>query len=395
MAATSWSVGACSGRDDAMLIDELEVASRVMPGLAQALSARGLMDLEASGGEVLAGILREHGEPAYLVSRDLGGSGGSLLEISQILRVVGARCPSLSIMMTMHHHTVATFARGCVPLRGSDAVLRRVVGERALVASAFAEGRPVKDVLESNVQCTRLDAGAGFRIAGTKKPCSMTHHADFVVVGVSVDLEQGDKHRGMALVDTTLDGIRTEEFWPAEILASADCNCLIFDGVIVPDEYVLAPRDSGRSASRTRLLLAHAEIAMSCLFQLMISARYLGMATRLGEDVLKRRRGTPAERVEILSGLETTAMSICRLAQLLEHAEISGYRLAQSMLVAHNAAAQIERAVSACARAMGGSGYLASREAQYLVLASRCLVFHPPFGQVREQIVDGCYTDVM
>jgi alkylation response protein AidB-like acyl-CoA dehydrogenase len=378
-----------------MLIDELELASRTMPSLVKELSASGMMDLEDSGGEVLAGLFREHGAPAFLVPRALGGGGGSLPEIAQLLRWIGARCPSLSIMMTMHHHSVAAFARGNIPLPGSHPFLRRVAGERALVASAFSEGRPGADILDSTVRCTRLEGGAGFRIAGVKKPCSMAHHADFVVVGVSVDLAEGEKSRGIALVDRALGGVGASPFWPADILASSDSHCLTFDGVIVPEDCVLAARESGRAANRERLVVAHAEISLSCLFQVMVSASYLGMASRLCEVVLQRRRGTPGQRVEILSQLETAAMSIYGLAQRVEDGDFSGYLLAQSMLVAHNAGAQIERAVAASARILGGNGYLASREAQYLVLASRCLHFHPPSDQVREEIVDGCYTELV
>src|SRR5262245_20364847 len=83
-----------AGCDGHMLIEELEIGSRVVPGLMKALSASDMMDLEASGGAVLAGLFREHGDPALLVPRDLGGGGGSLLEMAQVLRVVGARCPS-------------------------------------------------------------------------------------------------------------------------------------------------------------------------------------------------------------------------------------------------------------------------------------------------------------
>ena len=159
----------CGRCGEDMLIDELEIASRVMPGLVKALSARDMMDLEASGGEVLARLFREQGEPAFLVPREMGGAGGSLLEMAQVLRVVGARCPSLSIMMTMHHHTVATFSRRGLSLPGGEAFLTRIAGARALVASAFAEGRPGADVLDSTVRCTRLEAGAGCKIVGCEE----------------------------------------------------------------------------------------------------------------------------------------------------------------------------------------------------------------------------------
>jgi alkylation response protein AidB-like acyl-CoA dehydrogenase len=377
-----------------MLIEEVEVASRVMPGLVSALSATPMMDLEDSGAAALAALFRAHGEPGFLVPADLGGRGGSLLEMVHVLRVVGARCPSLSIMMTMHHHVVAAFACKSITVRAGRALLRRVATERALVASAFAEGRPGADVLDSTVQCSRVD-GTTFSVVGAKKPCTMTHHANVAVVGVCVDLSAGAKSRGIAVVDTSLKGIGTRLSWPGEILASADSHCLVFDGVVIPADHVLAPKDASQAANATRMAVAHGEIGLSCLFQILVSASYLGMASRLCEIALKRRGGTPAQRVEILSWLETAAMAVYRLAQVADTREISGYLLGQSMLLALNAAAQIERAVSATARALGGGAYLSNREAQYLVLTSRCLEFHLPSAQVREQVVEGCYTDLL
>lgn len=377
-----------------MLIEEQEVAARTVPRLAKALSSSGLMELEQSGAAALSSLFREDGEPGFLVPREFGGRGGSLVELAHVLRLVGARCPSLAVMMTMHHHSVAGFVYRGLSMRSSETFLRRVAGSRALVASAFAEGRPGTDILDSTVRCTRLDGADGFRIAGAKKPCCMAHHADFAVVGVAVEAEAETKSRGIALIDTASEGVSRAKFWPSDILASADNHALLFDGVTVSDDCVLGPREGGRAAAKERMAVAYGEIALSCLFQMMVSASYIGAASRLCELVVKRRGGTPAQRLEILSQLETAAMAVYRLAQTLERGDFSSLLLAQCVLVSHNAAAQIERAVTASSKALGGGGYLANREAQYLVLATRCIDFHPPSRTVAEQIVDGCYTDL-
>src|SRR4051812_44776024 len=119
-----------------MLIDELDVAARVAPGLVDALSSKAMMDLETAGPDVVAAAFREHGAPGFLIPCELGGRGGTLLDMAHVIRVVGARWPSLAIVMTMHHHLVAAFARGSVRLRACGAFVRRIAEERALVASA-------------------------------------------------------------------------------------------------------------------------------------------------------------------------------------------------------------------------------------------------------------------
>lgn len=376
------------------MIDEQEIASRAVPGLMQAFEAGGMMELEQSGGAALAALFREHGAPGFLVPREAGGSGGSLVDLAHVLRYVGSRCPSLAVMMTMHHHSVGGFARAnTIPIRGGGALLQRVARERALVASAFSEGRPGTDILDSTVACTRVDAG--FALSGVKKPCCMTHTADVAVVGVAAQLEDGGRSRGIALVDMASNGISRSRFWPAEILASTDSHAVTFDGVPVGDDCLLAPRDGGRAATKERLAVAYAEMALSCLFQVMVCATYLGMATRLCELVLRRRGGSASQRVELLSQVETAAMAVYLLAQKVDKGDFSGHLLGQCVLVTHNTAAQIERVIAGCAKALGGSGYLGSPEARYLVLAGRCLDFHPPSTAVAEQIVDNCYTDLV
>lgn len=378
-----------------MLIDEQEIAAKTAPGLYAALAEPDVLGFERRGAEALCGLFREHGQPGFLVAGDLGGNGARLSDLAHVLRFVGARCPSLAIMMTMHHHTVAGFTRGGIGIGAGKAFLERVARERALVASAFAEGRPGSDVLDSTVRCARLDGGAQFAVTGAKKPCSMAHFADYALVGVALELEDDAHSRGMALVDTKLEGVRGGRFWPAEILASADSNVLILDGVTVGADCVLGPRDASRAAMRERFAVAHAEIALSCLFQVLVSATYLGMASRLCELVLQRRGGTPAQRLDILAPLETAAMAVYRLAETLEERDFSPQLLAHCVLVSHDTAARVERVVDECVKALGGSGFLGSPEVQYLVLASRCLAFHPPSNAAKHEIVDGCYTDMV
>lgn len=379
-----------------MLIDEQELVTRVAPSLVRELAdGPGLIALEEGGSDALATLFRDHGRPAFLVPGRLGGDGGSLVEIAHLLRWVGARCPSLAIMMTMHHHSVAAFAVGAVDGIDAEPFLRRIAEEGSLVASAFSEGRPGADILDSTVVCRPLEGGVAFQIAGRKKPCSMSHQADLAVVGIAVEIAGGEGGRGIALIERSLSGVGSEDSWPAELFAAAGSHSLILDGVVVPAERVLAPRANGSDGLRARAAVSHAEIALSTLFQLMVSASYLGMASRLCEIALQRRAGTAGERVEVIGRLESATMAVYRLGALMDHATFSGHLLARAMLVGHNADLQIESAVSRIGRILGAKISLGDPEVRYLSLASRCIHFHPPSSAVREQIVDGCYTDVL
>lgn len=378
-----------------MLIDETELASRLVPELLETFSRKSLMELERSDGKALADLFREQAQPGFLVPRDLGGMGGSLLELAQVLRLVGARCPSLAIMMTMHHHAVGAFARGGISMPFRETLVRRVATERALVATAFAEGRPGADILDSTVECTWLEGGEGCVIRGSKRPCCMSPHADFAIVGVAVGLAGDGKGRGLALVDRRFDGVRSEPSWPGELLAATDSHSLVFDGVRVPAAQMLAPRSGGGEAMMDRLAVVHAEMALSCLFQLTVSASYLGIASRLCEMVLQRKAGSRGRRLRVLGRVEGAALSLYRLAQMLDEGDFSGYLLARSMVVAHNASRQSGDAVTESVKALGGAVFLSSPEVQYLLLASRCVDFHPPNEPLREEIVDSFYGDLV
>lgn len=375
-----------------MFLEETDVATALLPELMDRLAARPMLDFERSGSGALAELFRAHGKPGFLVARNLGGQGYSLLQLAQVLRVVAAKCPSLAVIMTMHHHSVAGIARGALPFAARGQILNRIGARGLLLASAFAEGQPAANVLDFSARCVSDEGSAVLRVFGSKRPCSMTHHADLALVGVAMELGNGERMRAMALVETAADGVRREKFWPSTLLAAADNHCLVFDGVRVAPECVL-PRARVEECARGRLVVAHAEIALSCLFQLLVSATYLGMAGRMCELVLRRRGGTAHARLDILSRIESASMAVYRLATVLEEGDFSGQLLARAMMVSHNTASQIEQAVAQCCRALGGRGFLASEESQYLVLATRCIDFHPPAASVREEIVDNCYLE--
>lgn len=376
-----------------MLIDEAELATRYLPELAETLTGTGMLELEEAGPERLVSLFRERGGPGFLIPEERGGMGRSLLDLAQLLRWVGARCPSLAVMMTMHHHAVGAFARGAFAIDFGDRLLQRVARDGALVATAFAEGRPGVDILSSTVRCEPREDGS-YRISGIKRPCCMSHGADFAIVGVAVEDGDGPAGRGIALVERGADGLHAEESWPGEILTATDSHSLVFDRVRVEADHILESHGSSAEATMAGLELAHAEMALSCLFQLMVSVTYLGMTTALCERVIERSAGTPGRRLQALSRAEGAAMAVYRLAELLDAGDFSGYHLTRSMMIGHHAIVQIEEAVTHAVRALGGSGFLTSPEVQYLVLATRCASFHPPSEPLREEIVDRFYGNL-
>lgn len=375
-----------------MLSETLASARRLVPGLVEVFERRGLMELEQSGSAAIAQLFRDHGAPGLLIASASGGSGATLTDCVRVLRLVGARCPSLAIMMTMHGHSVAAFVHGAVPVGASESLLRRVAGERLLVASAFAEARPGADILDSTVRCVADASAMHYRLSGSKKPCSMSREAAFALVGITLDAA-GESSRGLAVVDMAASGVRQADFWVSPLLSAAGSHCVIFDDVAVDPALILPGADMWQNPMKGKLRVAHAEVALSCLFQLMASAAYLGMAARLCEIVLARRCGQSAERIEMLSRIESAALAIDHLALVLQSGKFSTGILAKAMLVLCATADQIDQIALLAGRMLGGGGYLADAEVHYLMLVTKCIRFHPPSASVRTAIVEGCYLE--
>jgi len=93
------------------------VTEKYLPGLVAELQARGRMELERAEPAVLCELFRRFRGAGLIIPETYGGLGASTRETVEILRVVASLCPSLAVMMTMHHHTIATIVQlgGLIP----------------------------------------------------------------------------------------------------------------------------------------------------------------------------------------------------------------------------------------------------------------------------------------
>ena len=70
-----------------------------LPGLIAALEARGRMALEKADSSELCELFRSYKAAGLIIPETYGGLGASPRETLEILRAVGALCPSLAVMM--------------------------------------------------------------------------------------------------------------------------------------------------------------------------------------------------------------------------------------------------------------------------------------------------------
>lgn len=350
-----------------------DTAENRLPGLVGALRARGLMTLEQGEPADLCALARTHRAAGLIIPEALGGTGASPAETVDILRAVGALCPSLAVMLTMHYHTIATMVQlGAIPT--AEELLQGVAHHQWLVASAFAEGKPGSAIFNASVKVSPVEGG--YVLNGTKKPCSMSHDMDVIAVGVARVEQDGSTTDGFAMVINEGSPIAREAFWNTRILRASDSNALVFKDVFVPHERMLMP--DAADDIEAAMLAQRAALAGLCWFQLMVGATYLGVASALVERLLAKRKSEDFALAQLaieLEGAHQALIGSARELEALERADEAVY--SRALCVRFLVQGAIERATNLAVELLGGMAFIASDEVSYLLSASRAICFHP------------------
>jgi alkylation response protein AidB-like acyl-CoA dehydrogenase len=354
------------------LAESRAVLERFAPGLDATLAQHGLTKLEAMNPGDLKAIMRKFGLPGLWVSASRGGRGISPYDGIRIQRAIGARSPSMAVMLTMHNFTVGFCEALAEAVPCCANMLRHVASDNLLVASAFAEGRLGAGVLDSTVYVTR--DGDGFRINGSKKPCTMAGCMDIITVGVAEVGADGNKRTGMAILPGDLPGISRHVFWKVPLLAAADNNELRFENVRVSADQVVLAGDNDAEIAE---IVALGEVTGLAWFEIVATASYLGAASGLAERVLTNVRVDPHERALLGSELETAQAALDGAVRLMQTAPADQSLLARVLLVRFAVQRIIERSAMHAAELAGGLAFVRDGEIINLLTASRCLAFHP------------------
>jgi alkylation response protein AidB-like acyl-CoA dehydrogenase len=345
-----------------------------LPGLIAALEARGRMALEKADSSELCELFRSYKAAGLIIPETYGGLGASPRETVEILRAVGALCPSLAVMMTMHHHTIATIVQlgGLIP--AADELLYGICQDQLLIASAFAEGKVGAEIFNTSVKVSPVEGG--YLLRGAKKPCTMSHNMDVIVVGVARENDDGSITQGFAVVFNDGNGVSRERFWNTPVLQAADSNALVFEDVFVPAERMLLaePVDDEAVAASAQ----ETSLSGLCWFQLMVGGTYLGVASALVELLLKKRHTEDAPLAHLAIELEGAHQALVGAARDLEEqraADEASY--SKALCTRFMVQGTIERSTNLAVELLGGMAFIASDEVAYLLAASRAICFHP------------------
>jgi alkylation response protein AidB-like acyl-CoA dehydrogenase len=349
------------------------VCDKLLPGLRQQLAELPLAELESDASPAIE-IFRSHGGTNLLVPASYGGLDASPLDAARVLRALAAQAPSMTVATMMHHFSLGTlFAVASLIGKDSDLetiLLRRVVEDRLLVASGFAEGRSQQGILSPTMKADEVPGG--YLVNGAKKPCSLSKSMDLLTASVGMTQPDGEVAMGLLMLPADTPGISVHPFWSTFALAGAESNEVRLTDVLVTPEQIIAPDPS--------LADAMTELTTVGLiwFQMTVCASYTGIASGLVEQVLQRARGSVSDRAALAVRVESAAALTEGLARRIMDSDTGNDALAAALVTRFAVQDAISATVNQAVELLGGMAYIGSSDVAYLAAASHCIAFHPP-----------------
>ncbi|MEH1015559.1 acyl-CoA dehydrogenase family protein [Micromonospora sp. CPCC 206060] len=343
-----------------------------LPGLLDGLSKVPFEQRESSGGGTLP-VFRASNGPSLVIPKDYGGLGATPLDAVRVTRAIGAHAPSLAVATTMHHFSVATLFTFAESIKNSGmewALLEAITSRNLLLSSGFAEGRPSQGILSPTMTATPVTGG--YRINGSKKPCSLSHSMDLLTASVAVPASDGGLQTAFLLMPATLRGVTRHPFWASSVLAGAESDEVRLTDVFIEEELVI-PTENGPDG-----MLDDLQTVGFIWFELLITASYLGMASALVERALAAGRGATTDRAALGTRLETATQLVEGAARAMMAGDTDNDALARVLMARYGAQDAITDAARQAVEMLGGMSFIGSPDVAYLIAACQCVAFHPP-----------------
>ncbi|BFV59187.1 acyl-CoA dehydrogenase family protein [Kitasatospora sp. CMC57] len=350
-----------------------ETCERYHPGLVKALADIPYAEREAPGSPVID-LFRANDGVALLVPAEYGGHGADPVEAVRVQRALGSLSPSLAAAVTMHHFTAAmlySLAGDAGRLTGAQLdLLHGVVPAQRVMASGWAEGRTQQNILTPAV--TAVPVEGGYRLGGSKKPCSLARSMDLLTASIAVPGADGTPEMALALVPADSPGLTVHPFWGNDVLAAAESDEVQLADVFVPEDLVI------RTSEADPHRIDDLQTAGFVWFEMLISAGYAGAASALIEHVLDRGKGSAGERAAAAIRVEA-AFALLEGAARAVRDGVTGEEAVAQVLVARFAAQEaLNRAADQALELLGGLDFIRSSDHARLATAVRPLAFHPP-----------------
>ncbi|MDT0443777.1 acyl-CoA dehydrogenase family protein [Streptomyces johnsoniae] len=306
------------------------------------------------------------------VPAEFGGGGAGLVAVAGAQRALGRLDPGPAIALNMHSMTVGLMVDYWRRHRDTSWMLLESIAEtHALVASAFAEPGGNGNFLSS--RSVAVPEGKGFRISGTKYPCSLSTTATLMCVTAQV---RDTDETLIALVPANSPGITHEGDWPSLGMRLSDTGRVRLTDVEIDRRLVFY---RGPAGAVDDILIAGV-----VWFVVLVAATYHGVLSTLLDRTAEQCAGTTSRSRTALIGraareLYALGAATRALAADWEHEALTGHTaLAAAMGLRASLSDVRERFAGALTPVIGGRAYTEGHPAAAVLLDSLAVHHHPP-----------------
>jgi alkylation response protein AidB-like acyl-CoA dehydrogenase len=346
---------------------------KLLPGLRAQLGEIPLSELESEDSPAIE-MFRAHGGTNLMVPAAYGGLDASALDAARVVRALAAVAPSMTVATMMHHFSLGTLFAVAEAVGGDsgleEILLKRVVEERMLVASGFAEGRSNQGILTPTMSAEPVEGG--FLINGSKKPCSLARSMDLLTASVAMPMPDGTTEMGLLMLPADTPGVSIHTFWSTFALGGAESHEVRLTDVLVSPEHIIQP-DPEFAAQMENLTTVGL-----IWFQLTVCATYVGIASALVDKVLDRARGSVSDRAAVAVKVESAAALTEGLARRIMDGETDNDTLAAALVTRFAVQDAVLASTAQAVELLGGMAYVGSPDVAYLAAAAHGIAFHPP-----------------
>lgn len=330
-------------------VGPVEIAKRLAPQLA-AGAARADAD-DRFVAENYA-VLRSAGLVEAGVPVELGGGGGEVRDLAEMLRILGRACGSTALAFSMHTHQVAIPAWRWrhQKLAAVEPLLKRVATEKLILLSSGGS-----DWIGGSGSARKVEGG--YRVSGRKVFTSGAPAGDILMTGAVLE-EDGQRfvlHFGAPMKAAE---VRIEDTWHTLGMRGTGSHDVTLNDLFVPDAAVALKRKAGEWHPLFQIIATTA-------FPLVYGA-YLGVAESARDIALDLVRGKPASHDRrALAGQMDTALRAAQLAHgamiaAVERNAPSAESVNEVMIGKALMADHAVRAVELAMELAGGAGFYRS-----------------------------------
>jgi alkylation response protein AidB-like acyl-CoA dehydrogenase len=336
-----------------------------LPELADKLEALGLMAAEDPATNVVA-LWKAHDGSRLTAPTELGGLGATCVETLDLQRGVGYLSPSLAAATTMHYLSVAGLADFAETAdEETVGLIKMLIENRTVFASGFSEGTIAGSVFRPTMGAAPADGG--YTITGSKKPCSLADSMDCIMASVLLD---DTEQRAITLIFNGSPGLSVTPLWTSSPLSAAQTRAVNFQDVFVPNDLMMVSDVEDPDGVN--------EKSGYVLFGLIITAGYVGAATRLALKLTDRADFAAADFVELVSPVEGVWRALRMIAERYDTGDRSDALFADLLWIRLGLRDQLQTSVARFVSRVGGVAFATDPEVAYLASCISAYSFHPP-----------------